>query len=102
MSTGFGVYLQSTDQTVRNILFKKLLSSVVLAAPTPQIFSVPVSFRRMQYASTNAPHNDAESEEPNAEERVVCRCLICPPLPASPVSIKHHHGHEEGHAGDSQ
>jgi len=82
-------YLHAANQRIFDIILEELSSLVVLACPTPDILSVAVVLRGLQYDGTDNPHDDTENEKSHGEGGVVNCDFLCSPVTATEISIEH-------------
>lgn len=82
-----GTHLKPADQGVADLIVEKLTPLVVQTTPAPKILSIAVCLAAVEYPGTNAPHDDAESEEDDGENSIVDCYLLRPPVTVSPLRI---------------
>jgi hypothetical protein len=61
------------------------VSLVVNTRPTPNILIVAVTLGVLQNTGSQGPHDGAEDEKCNGEERVIDSDLLCSSVASSPV-----------------
>ena len=79
-----------------------MASLVVDARPAPHVFVVVLRFALVEDSRTYSPHDDAEDEETDGEDSVVCGYFFGSIMPSSAVGNHNNDRHEKRDAGDDQ
>lgn len=85
---GHDTHLQTTSKPVVNGVVEPFLSDIVDACPAPEVLVASSGFRVLVYDSTDNPHDQAEDEEADGEDRVVHASLLSPLVTAPPVTVE--------------
>ena len=79
-----------------------MASLVVDARPAPHVFVVVLRFALVEDSRTYSPHDDAEDEETDGEDSVVCSYFFGSIMPSSAVGNHNNDRHEKRDTGDDQ
>jgi len=97
-----GPVLKTANESIWNIVFKQLLSLVLLATPAPDILTTTVISALVENGCTNTPHDDTEDEESDCECGIVNCNFLSPPVTTFPVLIEDENAEDERYAGNGE
>ena len=79
-----------------------MASLVVYAGPTPHVLALSLRFALVEDTGADGPHDDAEDEETNCEDGVICGYLFCLVMTLSSICDQDENTHEERNAGNDE
>jgi hypothetical protein len=95
-------YLKTADERIRNVVLEEMASLVVYARPAPHVLVVVLRFALVEDCCSDGPHDDAEDEEANSEDGIVCGDFLGSIVTSLEVCNHDNHRHEERDTGDGQ
>jgi hypothetical protein len=95
-------YLKTADECVRDIFLKQVPALVVYTRPTPHVLVVILCFTLVEDCCSHSPHDDAENEESNGEDGIVCGDLFGSMVATSTISDHDNDRHDKRYASNDK
>lgn len=95
-----GTHLETTHESIVDIIIEQLLAHILTARPAPEIFGAPVCLGTLVDGRGDHPHNQIKGKKADGQHRVIHGVLLGELVATAPVAVEDHQTGDQRDARD--